>query len=1177
MVRHPLSPRRLHRGTGCSEGASSPAPSSSPSPWSSVAISDTLSATYTLPLTLHWFSALSSCPKAGHETTGTSQGAASQRVRVDPEVQSYPGETVNLRCAFADKGDLQLTQVSWIWERTDGAKDNIAVYHPEFGSRYPQSPFKGRISFPNPSLDNPSVVISDLKMTDEGLYTCEYAIYPTGNEQATTTLIMLAKPRNTAFIVTVIAGKNPIVVARCESADAKPPAQIKWVSLVNANGTTTSKPGADNTVTVSSEYRLVPTPADNGKDISCVISHPTQDKPQTMPLKLAIEYPPKVTIVGYDNNWYVGRTNVMLTCQATGNPVLTSVTWKVLTGRMPDAVQVKENKLMVLKVDESVNTTFVCEVKNRLGVGKDQVTVVVSGAASQRVRVDPEVQSYPGETVNLRCAFADKGDLQLTQVSWIWERTDGAKDNIAVYHPEFGSRYPQSPFTGRISFPNPSLDNPSVVISDLKMTDEGKYICEFSTYPSGNQQGSTTLIMLAKPRNTAFIVTVIAGKKPVVVARCESADAKPPAQIKWVSVVNANGTTTSKPGADNTVTVSSEYWLVPTPADNGKDISCVISHPTQDKPQTMPLKLAIEYPPKVTIVGYDNNWYVGRTNVMLTCQATGNPVLTSVTWKVISGRMPATVQVKENKLMVLKVDESVNTTFVCEVKNRLGVGKDQVTVVVSGAASQRVRVDPEVQSYPGETVNLRCAFADKGDLQLTQVLWIWERTDGAKDNIAVYHPEFGSRYPQSPFKGRISFPNPSLDNSSVVISDLKMTDEGKYICEFSTYPSGNQQGTTTLIMLDQLEKPVITMQISEGIVDIACAASQRVRVDPEVQSYPGETVNLRCADKGDLQLTQVSWIWERTDGAKDNIAVYHPQFGSSYPQSPFTGRISFPNPSLDNSSVVISDLKMTDEGKYICEFIIYPSGIQQGTTTLIMLAKPRNTAFIVTVIAGKKPVVVARCESADGKPPAQIKWVSVVNAKGTTTLKPGADNKVTVSSEYWLVPTPADNGKDISCVISHPTQDKPQSMPLKLAIEYPPKVTIVGYDNNWYVGRTNVMLTCQATGNPVLTSVTWKVLSGRMPDAVQVKENKLMVLKVDESVNTTFVCEVKNRLGVGKDQVTVVVSAGLLWRHILSVLVLLAAIGLLIEHFISHTPSTAAPGRKSRGSERTGEFVETVC
>ncbi|XP_061118926.1 uncharacterized protein LOC133142024 isoform X1 [Conger conger] len=51
----------------------------------------------------------------------------------------------------------------------------------------------------------------------------------------------------------------------------------------------------------------------------------------------------------------------------------------------------------------------------------------------------------------------------------------------------------------------------------------------------------------------------------------------------------------------------------------------------------------------------------------------------------------------------------------------------------------------------------------------------------------------------------------------------------------------------------------------------------------------------------------------------------------------------------------------------------------------------------------------------------------------------------------------------------------------------------------------------------------------------------------------------------------------LLWRHILSALVLLAAIGFLIEHFLSHRPITDSPGRRRRGSENTAQFVETVC
>lgn len=85
------------------------------------------------------------------------------------------------------------------------------------------------------------------------------------------------------------AGTKPVVVARCESADGRPAAQISWVTTANGNATTVSKPGTDNTVTVSSEYRMVPTAADNGKDISCVVAHRTQVKPESFPLKLAVQ------------------------------------------------------------------------------------------------------------------------------------------------------------------------------------------------------------------------------------------------------------------------------------------------------------------------------------------------------------------------------------------------------------------------------------------------------------------------------------------------------------------------------------------------------------------------------------------------------------------------------------------------------------------------------------------------------------------------------------------------------------------------------------------------------------------------------------------------------------------------------------------------------------------------
>lgn len=37
----------------------------------------------------------------------------------------------------------------------------------------------------------------------------------------------------------------------------------------------------------------------------------------------------------------------------------------------------------------------------------------------------------------------------------------------------------------------------------------------------------------------------------------------------------------------------------------------------------------------------------------------------------------------------------------------------------------------------------------------------------------------------------------------------------------------------------------------------------------------------------------------------------------------------------------------------------------------------------------------------------------------------------------------------------------------------PPSVSIEGYDNNWYVGRSDATLLCMANGNPAPTAVTW--------------------------------------------------------------------------------------------------------
>lgn len=75
----------------------------------------------------------------------------------------------------------------------------------------------------------------------------------------------------------------------------------------------------------------------------------------------------------------MGNTDVHYIVKCIANITLLLLLFFSLSGLMPETVQVQDNRLAVQKVDDSVNTTFICEVRNSLGSGKDQVTIIVRG------------------------------------------------------------------------------------------------------------------------------------------------------------------------------------------------------------------------------------------------------------------------------------------------------------------------------------------------------------------------------------------------------------------------------------------------------------------------------------------------------------------------------------------------------------------------------------------------------------------------------------------------------------------------------------------------------------------------------------------------------------------------------------------------------------------------------
>ncbi|XP_034973412.2 nectin-2 isoform X1 [Zootoca vivipara] len=307
---------------------------------------------------------------------------------------------------------------------------------------------------------------------------------------------------------------------------------------------------------------------------------------------------------------------------------------------------------------------------------------LLSGAIAQRVKVLDEVTGYLGQEVTLPCTFVSMGtEIKVSQVTWMKEAA-GRKQNVAVFHPDHKPSYPLETERGRIRFRTQTLEDATLIIGPLRMADEGTYACEFAAYPSGNENGITNLVVLAKPTNTAEAQEVKASNLELPVAVCTSASGKPPARITWQSGLKGNATVSEVTNADGTVTVTSYYRMVPTKEANGQHITCIVEHKTQPQPEALPVVLSILYPPEVTIEGYDDNWYLSRNEAMLKCTAKGNPLPTEFTWSTANGPLPKTVEVQGDKLLVRNVDASVNTTFRCQATNRVGqVSTDQVIFV----------------------------------------------------------------------------------------------------------------------------------------------------------------------------------------------------------------------------------------------------------------------------------------------------------------------------------------------------------------------------------------------------------------------------------------------------------------------------------------------------------------
>ncbi|XP_050949730.1 nectin cell adhesion molecule 1a isoform X1 [Labeo rohita] len=318
--------------------------------------------------------------------------------------------------------------------------------------------------------------------------------------------------------------------------------------------------------------------------------------------------------------------------------------------------------------------------------------VLIRDVHGQMVQMDSSKSGFVGSQVELSCQFVNSNPpVKISQVTW-QKLVNGTKQNVAIANPALGVSV-LSPFKERVRFKNPavrqrtpSLEDTTIVFSKLKLSDESTYICEYTTFPAGNRENTVNLTVYARPMIQMSLSTpsIVAGTKDLkmTVATCVSANGKPPSVITWKTDLDGENNTQEIRNPDGTVTVRSDYLVVPSREIHQQLLTCISTY--NDEQYTDSVTLNIQYEPEVIMEGFDGNWYLNRENVQLTCLADANPPISLFQWRYLNGTMPSTAELRDDVLMFKgPVTYDIAGTYVCEATNSIGTGSASVEVIVT--------------------------------------------------------------------------------------------------------------------------------------------------------------------------------------------------------------------------------------------------------------------------------------------------------------------------------------------------------------------------------------------------------------------------------------------------------------------------------------------------------------
>ncbi|XP_047012110.1 nectin-4 isoform X2 [Ictalurus punctatus] len=288
------------------------------------------------------------------------------------------GDDARLYCQLVDTAE-KLTSITWQRRTKETPTNADFLVIALDGKEEHINGLKDRVKFTGniPGL-NGSILLSNITVSDEGIYTCIFSIFPSGPFKTAIHLAVLSPPVvSVSTDVPPVAGDTEEILATCTASNAKPAAEVSW-NLGDLNDSvkvqTNVTLDSEERYTVKSSLIGVASKDLNQKKVQCLVTHPGLKEELEVDYTLNIHYPTQMCyIISVGGQ---GETHEFL-CEADANPKPINFTW---SRHFPvnEPLSRGVNNRLIIQMTPDSNGLYYCVASNQYGesVGSLYVDVI---------------------------------------------------------------------------------------------------------------------------------------------------------------------------------------------------------------------------------------------------------------------------------------------------------------------------------------------------------------------------------------------------------------------------------------------------------------------------------------------------------------------------------------------------------------------------------------------------------------------------------------------------------------------------------------------------------------------------------------------------------------------------------------------------------------------------------